>query len=106
LERLARPGIQQRGLGIDSWLGWLASALMMAVIFVPLGDNVPGGNPATFPGLTLGLFVGGAFLGLSVTIAARTPRAFTLAGIWLLLTVVGAAFFQHEQDALGPAGIV
>lgn len=106
LERLARPGIQQRGLGIDSWLGWLASALMMAVIFVPLGDNVPGGNPATFPGLTLGLFVGGAFLGLSVTIGSRVPRAFALGALWLLLTIAGAAYFQYEQDSVGPAGIV
>lgn len=106
LERLARPGIQQRGLGIDSWLGWLASALMMAVIFVPLGDNVPGGNPATFPGLTLGLFVGGAFLGLSGIVGSRVPRAFALGALWLLLTIAGTAYFQYEQDSVGPAGIV
>ena len=39
LERLARPG-SQRGLGVDSWLGWIASALLLTVIFVPLGDDV------------------------------------------------------------------
>ncbi|MBL7647046.1 MAG: hypothetical protein JNK74_12745 [Candidatus Hydrogenedentes bacterium] len=104
LERLARPGTQQRGLGVDSWLGWLGSALLLSVIFVPLGDNVPGGNPAVFQGLTLGLFVGGAFLGLSVTLAARGPRALALGAMWLILTLAGAAYFQYELGAVGPAG--
>lgn len=104
LERLARPGTQQRALGIDSWLGWLGSALLLSVIFVPLGDDVPGGNPAVFQGLTLGLFVGGAFLGLSVTIAARVPRALALGCVWLILTLAGAAYFQYALGAVGPAG--
>jgi hypothetical protein len=79
---------------------------MMAVIFVPLGDYVPGGNPAVFPGLTLGFFVGGAFLGLSVTIASRVARAFSLGALWLLLTIAGTAYFQYEQDSVSAAGMV
>ncbi len=104
LERLARPGAQQRGLGIDSWLGWLGSALLLAVIFVPLGDDVPGGNPAIFQGLTLGLFVVGAFLGLAVTVSSRVTRAMALGCVWLILTLAGAAYFQYEMGAVGPAG--
>lgn len=104
LQRLARPG-DPKGLGLDTWLGWLGSAILLSVIFVPLGDNVPGGNAAVFQGLTLGLFVGGAFLGLSAIIASRLSRALALAGVWLVLTVAGAAYFQYVLGSVGPAGV-
>lgn len=105
LQRLAKPG-NQRGLGVDSWLAWVSGALLLAVIFVPLGDDVPGGNAAVFQGLTLGLFVGGAFLGLAGTLSARLPRAMALGAMWLLITVAGSAYFQYELGAVSPAGTV
>lgn len=103
LERLARPG-SLKGLGVDSWLAWLGSALMLAVIFVPITASAPGGNAAVFQAFTLGLFVGASALGLCATILLRLPRALALNALWLGFTVVGAAYFQYEQHASGMAG--
>ena len=103
LERLARPG-GQRGLGVDSWLAWVGSALALTVIFVPLGDAVPGGNAAVFQVLTLAVFVGAAAFGLSATILLRLPRALVLCGLWVVLTAAGAAYFQYETNNVGLAG--
>lgn len=103
LERLARPG-GGRGLGVDSWLAWVGSALLLAVIFVPIADNVPGGNAAVFQTFTLALFAGAAIFGLAGTIMRRTPRACAMSTIWLLSTVFGAAYFQFESTNVGLAG--
>ena len=103
LERLARPG-SFRGLGVDSWLAWVGSALMLAVIFVPITKNIPGGNAAVFPAFTLALFAGASALGLCATIMARLPRAVAVNLLWLALTVAGAAYFQIEQHSSNMAG--
>lgn len=103
LERLARPDTF-RGWGVDSWLAWAGSVLLLAVILVPLVSRVPGLKPSTFPGFTVAVGASGAALGLSAAILVRRPRALALNALWLVLTVAAAAYFQYETTSTSVAG--
>lgn len=104
LERLGRPG-DLRGIGLDSWLAWAGSALLLTVIFVPIVRNLPGGNAAMFPAFTLALFAGASTIGLCATVGNRAARAVLLCALWLGLTVAGAAYMQGELNGTSVASV-
>ncbi len=94
LERLARPGAL-RGLGVDSWLSWLASILFLVKVFVPISLGDSGALAAVIDEYALILFVFAALSSLTATIVIRLLRGVLLNVLWAVLTIGGAVYIHQ-----------
>ncbi len=103
--RRMRPSDVPSGIGLDSWIAWLAMTLMIVNIAVPISGAQDGGNTVVARELVIGFFVIAALLAMIASIPQRRLRGMLITGLWLAALLVGVVYLQGARHGLGPVGI-
>jgi hypothetical protein len=104
VNRMAAPGVRARGLGLDSWVAWVAAAVLVVNIFAPISNNQQLSTMALLPGMVTGLFVSAILLAFTAAIPFRTARGILLNVIWVGTTLAMAYTVNEARFLLGPVG--
>ena len=104
LERLDRPTSKQ-GIGLDSWIAWAASALMILTIFAPISNAPSSGNMVPVPVLVMALFVGAGVLAMLAAIPKREQRGTTISLFWMIAVIFVVGYVHELRYSLGEVGV-
>jgi hypothetical protein len=104
IERLDQP-VGKKGIGLDSWIAWAASALMILTIFAPISNARVGGNMVPVPGLVMALFVGAGILAMLATIPKREQRGTTISLFWMVAAIFTVTYVHELRYDLGEVGV-
>ncbi len=105
LKRLANPGPRE-GLGVDSWIAWMAAICMVLNILVPFADAQIESNMVVLRPLVMGLFVAALVLAMVACVPQRRVRGLSLSFFWVLGSLGGAWFLTavwYELTQVGGA---
>lgn len=104
VKRLAGPQ-RERILGLDSWLAWIAAALLLVNLVVPVARLPQGvGNLAALPEFSLALFAAAVALTLSAPLPSRVFRGFLFCGMAAALGLGGTFILQQAWFGMSAAG--
>ncbi len=103
---LKRIGRADKGtaIGIDSWIAWFASTLIILNTLTPMSKTQISSNVAIAQGMVIGFFVTAVLLAAFACIPRRDLRGALITGHWLIAALMGAYHIQrtwHSMSAMG-----
>lgn len=104
LRRMGPRGVPS-GIGLDSWIAWLAAILMMVNTVVPISDAQEGGNMVVAGAMVIGFLIVGALLAMFAAIPQRRVRGILMTALWLFAAIVGVVHLQRTWYSLGIVGV-
>lgn len=105
INRMMAPTVSARGLGLDSFVAWVAAGLLLINIFAPVTAGQAGSNMALLPGMVTGLFVSAILLVLAGAVPFRTTRGVLLNLLWVGTTLAMAYTANEARFLLDPVGV-
>ncbi len=102
LRRIGRA--DKTAIGIDSWIAWFASTLIILNTLTPMSRAQIGSNMAVAQGMVIGFFVMAVLLAAFACVPRRDLRGALVTGHWLIAALVGAYHIQrtwHSMSAIG-----
>lgn len=103
LKRLAQRDVPT-GIGLDSWIAWLAMTLMIVNIAVYISNAQDSGNIVVARGMVIGFFLTAALLAMIACIPRREIRGLLVSALWLVVCTAGTFHVQNVWHSLGPVG--
>ncbi len=103
LKRIAQVSVPS-GIGLDSWIAWLAMTLLILNIAVPISNAQENGNMVVAKEMAIGFFITAALLAMFAVIPRRHYRGLCITGLWFAASCLGALYIQAAWYSLGPVG--
>lgn len=105
VERMGAPvNATQRGWGLDSWVAWVAAAVLLVNIFAPIATGQTMSTMVLMPTMVFGLFVSATLLFLAGAVPFRVARGVLLNVIWVVTALYMAYTINETRFWVGPAG--
>lgn len=104
---LKRIGRANKGtaIGIDSWIAWFASTLIILNTLTPISKMQISSNVVVAQGMVIGFFVSAVFLAAFACIPRRDLRGALITGHWLIVTLMGAYHIQRTLYSMSAIGM-